>query len=233
MELIRIIKDLHPVNNEKLLDRAAELAPVLHHKTVEAEKCFVMDGQDCRERENLALGEAYQSSLWRGQSLCFEIGRHLVGCSEGLNTPKAGPTGPAFAIMQTICDDLLGCDCLDLTQHTLGQSFYRHAAAGRFGNKIFLIHGIELGKVSHISQETGCFEHLLKGHAGGLQDSADIFAALLRLGSDAIRYLTIIWIYRDLTRGENQAVDLITLGIGSNSGRGFSSVDNVHDNSSL
>ena len=45
MELIRIIKDFQPVNDEKLLGRAAELAPVLHHETAGAEKCFQTDGR--------------------------------------------------------------------------------------------------------------------------------------------------------------------------------------------
>ena len=76
MELIRIIKDFQPVNDERLLGRAAQLAPLLHHKTVEAEKCIQMDG---REQKNISPAEASRSGLRKGQSICFDFGRHLVG----------------------------------------------------------------------------------------------------------------------------------------------------------
>ena len=89
VELIRIIKNFRPVNDEKLLGRAAELAPVLRHKTVRAEKCFQMDGQKCCE--------APQSGLRKGQSLCFDFGRHLVGyVTLDLSFTGSHPDAPAL-----------------------------------------------------------------------------------------------------------------------------------------
>ena len=97
MEFIRIIKDFQPVNDEKLLSRAAELAPVLNHKTVEAEKCFLMDGQGCRKQESITLAEASQSCLRKGQSLCFDFGCHLVGyVALDLSYTGSHPDAPAF-----------------------------------------------------------------------------------------------------------------------------------------
>lgn len=90
VELIRIIKDFHPVNNEKLLSRAEELAPVLHHKTIGAERCFQMDGQVCRK-------QVIQSGLRKGQSLCFDFGRHLVGyVTLDLSYTGSHPDAPAL-----------------------------------------------------------------------------------------------------------------------------------------
>lgn len=89
MELIRIIKDFRPVNDQKLLGRAAELAPILHHKTIKAEKCFQTDGQECREIP--------QSGLRKGQSLCFDFGRHLVGyVTLDLSYTGSHPDAPAL-----------------------------------------------------------------------------------------------------------------------------------------
>ena len=93
MELIRIIKDFQPVNHKKLLDRAAELAPVLHHRTIGAEKCFLMDGG----QESAAPAEASGLSLRRGQSLCFDFGRHLVGyVTLNLSCTGSHPDAPAL-----------------------------------------------------------------------------------------------------------------------------------------
>lgn len=97
MELIRIIKDFQPVNDEKLLSRAAELAPVLYHKTIGAEKSFPMDGQEYREPENAAPDEAPKSGLRKGRSLCFDFGRHLVGyVTLELSYTGSHPDAPAF-----------------------------------------------------------------------------------------------------------------------------------------
>ena len=97
MELIRIIRDFRPVNNERLLGRAAELAPVLHHKTIAAEKCFQTDGMACRMQEPAALAGAPGSGLRKGQSLCFDFGRHLVGyVTLHLSHTGSHPDAPAF-----------------------------------------------------------------------------------------------------------------------------------------
>ena len=97
LELIRIIKDFQPVNNKKLLDRAAELAPVLHHKTVRAEKCVQADGHGGQKQGSISLAEASQSGLRRGQSLCFDFGRHLVGyVTLDLSFTGSHPDAPAF-----------------------------------------------------------------------------------------------------------------------------------------
>ena len=89
VELIRIIRDFRPVNDEKLLGRAAELAPVLHHKTVRAERYFQTDGQGRRE--------APPSGLRKGQSLCFDFGRHLVGyVTLDLSFTGSHPDAPAL-----------------------------------------------------------------------------------------------------------------------------------------
>lgn len=90
VELIRIIKDFQPVNDEKLLGRAAELAPVLHHKTVKAEECFQMDEQGCQK-------QTLQSGLRKGRNLCFDFGRHLVGyVTLDLSYTGSHPDAPAF-----------------------------------------------------------------------------------------------------------------------------------------
>ena len=96
MELIRIIKDFQPVNDEKLLGRAAELAPVLHHKTVGAEKRFQTDGEGCRNQET-AAADAPPSGLRKGQSICFDFGRHLVGhVTLDLSYTGSHPDAPAL-----------------------------------------------------------------------------------------------------------------------------------------
>lgn len=94
VELIRIIKDFRPVNDERLLGRAAELAPVLHHRTVEAEKCVQTDG---RERGGNAPAEELRSGLRKGQSLCLDFGRHLVGhVTLELSYTGSHPDAPAL-----------------------------------------------------------------------------------------------------------------------------------------
>ena len=97
VELIRIIKDFQPVNDERLLGRAAQLTPVLHHETVEAERCFQTDGPEGRKQETVAPEEAARVSLGRGQSLCFDFGRHLVGrVTLELSCTGSHPDAPAF-----------------------------------------------------------------------------------------------------------------------------------------
>ena len=60
MALISIIKGFHPLNDERLLARAAALTPALRH--------------ELRKPEQLPAG-----SLGRGDSVCLDFGEHLVG----------------------------------------------------------------------------------------------------------------------------------------------------------
>lgn len=74
MELISIIEGFQPVNDAKLLARAAELKPALHHETVKPAGYFQM-----QEHEEISMEEISRFGLKKGENICLDFGRHLVG----------------------------------------------------------------------------------------------------------------------------------------------------------
>ena len=78
MALISIIEDFQPLNDERLLKRAAELTPSLLRE----------------EREPLRLPG---QSLGKGESAVLDFGEHLVGrLTLSLSFSGSHPDAPAF-----------------------------------------------------------------------------------------------------------------------------------------
>ena len=95
--LYSIIKDFHPTNDTKLLARAQELSPTLHHSIVEP-----IGGFQFNERYGVGKNEItpYQLSklaMGKGQILFLDFGTHNVGylCLE-LSFEGSHPDAPAY-----------------------------------------------------------------------------------------------------------------------------------------
>ena len=97
MALISIIKDFHPHNYAKLLDKAAELAPSLRHTIVEPVGGFVLKERYSPEREEIVLHKAHHLAMGKGQNLCLDFGTHVVGYPTlHLTYTGSHPDAPAF-----------------------------------------------------------------------------------------------------------------------------------------
>ena len=97
MALISIIEDFHPLNNAKLLDRAAELAPSLHHEVAEPVGGFQLKERYSPEKEEIVLHEVPHLAMGRGQNLCLDFGTHIVGyLTLELSYTGSHPDAPAF-----------------------------------------------------------------------------------------------------------------------------------------
>ncbi len=97
MALISIIKDFHPLNCAKLLDRAADLAPSLRHTIVEPVGGFVLKERYSPERDEIVLHKAHHLAMGKGQNLCLDFGTHVVGYPTlHLSYTGSHPDAPAF-----------------------------------------------------------------------------------------------------------------------------------------
>lgn len=97
MELISIIEDFHPVNHAKLLDRAAKLTPVLHHKVIEPVGGFQLKERYSPEKEEIVLHQVPHLAMGKGRNLCLDFGTHYVGrLTLDLDYTGSHPDAPAF-----------------------------------------------------------------------------------------------------------------------------------------
>ena len=94
MALISIIENFEPMNDPRLLERADQLTPELRQTTVRPIACFQMGDQN---GESFDPGRTSELSLTKGQNLCFDFGRHLVGyITLELGCTGSHPDAPAF-----------------------------------------------------------------------------------------------------------------------------------------
>lgn len=97
MALISIIEDFHPLNDARLLDRAAELMPALHHEIVEPVGGFQLRERYSPEKEEIVLHRLPHLSMGRGENLCLDFGTHRVGyLTLDLSYTGSHPDAPAF-----------------------------------------------------------------------------------------------------------------------------------------
>ncbi|MCD7867818.1 MAG: sugar hydrolase [Clostridiales bacterium] len=97
MELISIIEGFHPLDNARLLERAAELAPNLHHKVKEPVGGFQLKERYSSEKEDVVLHKLRHLAMGKGQNLCLDFGTHYVGyLTLNLSYSGSHPDAPAF-----------------------------------------------------------------------------------------------------------------------------------------
>lgn len=97
MALISIIDDFHPLGNARLLDRAKQLRPVLHHEIREPIGGFKLKERYSDEKDEIVLRQLPTLSMGRGENLCLDFGRHLVGyLTLSLSYTGSHPDAPAF-----------------------------------------------------------------------------------------------------------------------------------------
>ena len=115
MALISIIEDFHPLNNAKLLDRAAELKPSLHYRIVEPVGGFQLKERYSPEKEDIVLHKVKHLAMGRGENLCLDFGTHLVGyVTLSLNYTGSHPDAPAFLKLKF-------AECLDELSENSGE----------------------------------------------------------------------------------------------------------------
>ena len=107
-------------------------------------------------------------------------------------------------------------DRFDFAEDLLRELLDGDAGARGLADKVLLIHGIEGGKVLHVGEEAGRLDDLGEIHSGGLQDGADVFAALFRLLFD-LRSDDLAGgrIQGDLAGSVQKSVCCVSLGIGA------------------
>lgn len=97
MALISIIEDFHPLNNARLLDRAAELVQPLHHDVKEPVGGFKLKERYSPEKEEVVLHKVPHLAMGKGENLCLDFGTHLVGyLTLDLSYTGSHPDAPAF-----------------------------------------------------------------------------------------------------------------------------------------
>lgn len=97
MELISIIDDFTPKEDPRLLQKAAELAPVLRRGTAEPTGAFRLKERYSAEREPVTLSDIPQLRLSRGDNLCLDFGDHQVGrLTLRLDGAGSHPDAPAY-----------------------------------------------------------------------------------------------------------------------------------------
>ena len=97
MALISIIKDFHPLANEKLLSRAEQLKPSLRHSIREPIGGFQLKERYSPEKHEIVLHQLPHLSMGKGENLCLDFGEHLVGyLTLELSYTGSHPDAPAF-----------------------------------------------------------------------------------------------------------------------------------------
>ena len=96
MALISIIENFQPLNNDRLLQKAEELAPALYHEDVLPVCGMAGDGKNAGE-EKAGLTEPYNIALGKGDSFFLDFGTHYVGyLSLQLSFKGSHPDAPAW-----------------------------------------------------------------------------------------------------------------------------------------
>ena len=97
MALISIIQDFYPTGNTRLLDRAEELKPVLHHEIREPIGAFRLKDRYSSEKNEIELYQLPHMTMGKGENLCLDFGEHLVGyVTLDLSYSGSHPDAPAF-----------------------------------------------------------------------------------------------------------------------------------------
>lgn len=97
MALISIIEGFHPLNDAKLLDEALRLEPTMYHSIVSPVGGFRLKERYSSETEEIVLQNVPQLALGKGENLCLDFGRHLVGyITLNLTYRGSHPDAPAF-----------------------------------------------------------------------------------------------------------------------------------------
>ena len=100
MPLISIIENFQPMNDERLLEKAEQLKPVLHHGTAEPVSALCLRRGAMTEEEILSV-QGERIVLDRGDSLCLDFGTHLVGRAIlRLSSEGSHPDAPALLRLQ-------------------------------------------------------------------------------------------------------------------------------------
>ena len=76
------------------------------------------------------------------------------------------------------------CSYLNLNQSALWELSDRDAGAGRLGAEVCAIDSVKGGKVAHIGEEAGGFDHVFLGQASLSEDGVNVFHDPLSLHSD-------------------------------------------------
>ncbi len=91
MELISIIPDFQPRNDQPLLEKASKLKPVLRYTLVSAPESCIVNG------ETMTMETLSARPLRRGDQVLLDFGRHLVGrLTLALSTLGSHQDAPAF-----------------------------------------------------------------------------------------------------------------------------------------
>lgn len=97
MALISIIEDFHPLGNARLLDRAAQLKPTLHHAIRNPVGGFKLKERYSVEEDEIVLRQLPHLTLGKGENLCLDFGEHMVGyVTLDLSYAGSHPDAPAF-----------------------------------------------------------------------------------------------------------------------------------------
>lgn len=97
MELYTIVEDFHPLNDARLLDRAAEMKPSLHHRIVEPVGGFVLKERYSQLKEDVVMHQVPHLAMGKGQNLCLDFGDHYVGyLTLELSYTGSHPDAPAY-----------------------------------------------------------------------------------------------------------------------------------------
>ena len=97
MPLYSIIEGFHPVNDARLLNRAARLSPCLHHEMAEPIGGFQLKERYSPDKEDIVLQKLPELAMGKGQNLCLDFGRHIVGyVTLELGYTGSHPDAPAF-----------------------------------------------------------------------------------------------------------------------------------------
>ncbi len=119
-------------------------------------------------------------------------------------------------------------DGLDLDSRAQGQPGYLVAdAGGHFGGVVAGVDGVHRGKVVHIGQQDGRFDHIGARVTGGGKDRRDVLQAAGRLRLDALGDRTARRIKGQLARDIERSPGFDRLGIGTCRCRGSQGCDDL------
>ena len=97
MALISIIEGFHPLENSKLIGKAEELRPVLHHDIREPKGGFQLKERYSPEKDEIVLHRLSHLSMGKGENLCLDFGEHMVGyVTLELSHSGSHPDAPAY-----------------------------------------------------------------------------------------------------------------------------------------
>ena len=97
MALISIIPDFYPTGDTRLLARAEELKPTLHHAMHEPMGAFKLKERYSKEKNDIVLHQLPHITMGKGENICLDFGEHQVGyVTLDLTYSGSHPDAPAF-----------------------------------------------------------------------------------------------------------------------------------------